>query len=149
MRLRRGLAVLPGIGVSLLPKLMCPACWPAYAGIVSSLGLGLLISEKYLLLLTVAFLAVSTATLGFRAERRHGYGPFCMGAIAAAAIVVCKFYFDSERATYAGVTLLFVASLWNSWPRRADSAPCSARIPAGVGFSQRTASGEAIHETQN
>jgi hypothetical protein len=34
MTLRHSLAVLPGIAVSLLPRLMCPACWPAYAGIV-------------------------------------------------------------------------------------------------------------------
>lgn len=26
---RGHLAVLPGIGVALLPKLTCPACWPA------------------------------------------------------------------------------------------------------------------------
>lgn len=27
--LKRTLVALPGVGVSLLPKLMCPACWPA------------------------------------------------------------------------------------------------------------------------
>lgn len=32
---KQTLAALPGIGVSLLPKLMCPACWPAYAGLWS------------------------------------------------------------------------------------------------------------------
>ena len=26
---RRTAAVLPGIGVSLMPKLICPCCWPA------------------------------------------------------------------------------------------------------------------------
>jgi hypothetical protein len=41
---KRSVAMLPGIGVSLLPKLICPMCWPAYAGIVSALGLGFLIS---------------------------------------------------------------------------------------------------------
>jgi hypothetical protein len=71
---KRSLAVLPGIGVSLLPKMMCPICWPAYAGVVSALGLGFLISTKYLLPLTVAFLAITAAALGFRASRRHGYG---------------------------------------------------------------------------
>ena len=72
--LKRTLVALPGVGVSLLPKLMCPACWPAYAGIVSALGLGFLISAKYLLPLTVAFLSISAFALGFRASRRHGYG---------------------------------------------------------------------------
>jgi mercuric ion transport protein len=37
---KQGLLALPGVGVSLLPKLTCPACWPAYAGLLSSVGLG-------------------------------------------------------------------------------------------------------------
>lgn len=39
--LKRTLVALPGVGVSLLPKLMCPACWPAYAGIGLGPGVGL------------------------------------------------------------------------------------------------------------
>lgn len=72
---RRTLAALPGIGVSLLPKLMCSMCWPAYAGLVSALGLGFLISAKYLLPLTAAFLAITVAALGFRGSRRRGLRP--------------------------------------------------------------------------
>jgi hypothetical protein len=30
--LKQGLLALPGIGASLLPKVACPLCWPAYAG---------------------------------------------------------------------------------------------------------------------
>ena len=33
---KRSLSVLPGVGISLLPKLSCPLCWPAYAGLLSS-----------------------------------------------------------------------------------------------------------------
>src|SRR6185436_814844 len=33
---RQALLTIPGIGVALLPKLACPLCWPAYAGILSS-----------------------------------------------------------------------------------------------------------------
>jgi mercuric ion transport protein len=91
---KRSLAVLPGIGVSLLPKLVCPMCWPAYAGLLSALGLGFLISTKYLLALTVAFLSIAAAALGFRASRRYGYGPFWLGLVAAAVILTGKFYFD-------------------------------------------------------
>ncbi len=133
---KQSLAALPGIGVSALPKLMCPACWPAYAGIVSALGLGFLISEKYLLPLTAGFLAVTAVALGFRASRRHGHGPLGLGVVAAAVILAGKFYFDVTQATYAGVGLLVAASLWNSWPRRAAVAP-SCCVPAGVGFTQK------------
>jgi mercuric ion transport protein len=148
--LRRTLVTLPGVGVSLLPKLMCPACWPAYAGIVSALGLGFLISAKYLLPLTVAFLAITALALGFRASRRHGYGPFWMGLAAAVTILTGKFYFDAAQATYAGIGLLIAASVWNSWPRHAVTTPfCSACVPAEEGFTQRNAQGEETHETQN
>jgi hypothetical protein len=140
---KRSLAVLPGIGVSLLPKLMCPACWPAYAGIVSVLGLGFLISTKYLLPLTIISLALTTAALSFRASQRRGYGPLSLGVIAAAMILSGKFYFELTQAAYAGVGLLIAASIWNSWPRRAIPAcPECVRI---ADFD----TGERIHETQN
>ena len=35
---RSSLATLPGIALAFLPKIACPACWPAYAGVLSSLG---------------------------------------------------------------------------------------------------------------
>lgn len=131
---KRTLAVVPGIGVSVLPKLMCPLCWPAYAGVVSALGLGFLISAKYLLPLTVAFLAVTEAALGFRGSRRHGYRPFTLGLLASAAILIGKFYFDATQPAYVGVGLLIAASVWNSWPRGAvRRAACPACVPAQQG----------------
>ena len=139
---KRSLAVVPGIGVSLLPKLMCPMCWPAYAGIVSSLGLGFLIPTKYLLPLTIVALALTTAVLGYRASERRGYGPLSLGVIAAAMILAGKFYFEVTQPVYPGVGLLIAASIWNSWPRRA--------IPAGSECVQIDFdTGERIHETNN
>jgi hypothetical protein len=139
---KRSVAMLPGIGVSLLPKLICPMCWPAYAGIVSALGLGFLISTKYLLPLTFIFLALTTALLGFRASQRRGYGPLLLGVIAAATILAGKFYFEVTQAVYPGVGLLIAASIWNSWPRRAIPA-CSQCVQ--IDFD----TGERIHETNN
>jgi len=52
---KESLVTIPGVGVSLLPKLACPLCWPAYAGLLTSLGLGFLISAKYLLPVTCAY----------------------------------------------------------------------------------------------
>src|SRR5262249_18755610 len=65
----------PGIGFALLPKLACPMCWPLYAGILSSLGLGFLIGTTYLVPLTIGFLAAALVVLGFRAKQRRGFGP--------------------------------------------------------------------------
>ncbi len=147
---KQSLAVLPGVGVSLLPKLMCPMCWPAYAGTVSALGLGFLISTKYLAPLTAAFLAITAGALGFRASCRHGYGPLCLGLLAAAVILTSKFYVDAAPAAYAGVGLLIAASVLSSWPLRAVITPfCPACVQAGAGFNERNAEGEQVHETKN
>ena len=96
----------------------------------------------------MTFLALTAAALGFLASRRHGFGPFGLGLVAAAVILTGKFYFDAERATYAGVALIVAASIWNSWPQRAATPSCSACIPAAAGFTQRNAQQE-INETQN
>lgn len=79
---KQNLLALPGIGVALLPKLFCPLCWPLYAGIVSSVGLGFLIGTTYLLPLTGAFLALTVGVLAFRANQRRGYGPLVLGLAA-------------------------------------------------------------------
>jgi mercuric ion transport protein len=71
----------------MLPKLLCPMCWPLYAGIVSSLGLGFLIGTAYLLPITSAFLILTVAILGFRARQRRGFGPFLIGLVASGACV--------------------------------------------------------------
>jgi uncharacterized membrane protein YhaH (DUF805 family) len=109
---------LPGIGVSVLPKLACPACWPAYAGLLSSVGLGFLISSVYLVPLTVAFLVLALGAMAFRARERRGYAPFLLGVTAASGILLGKFVWDSHPVMYASLALLVISSLWNSWPRR-------------------------------
>jgi len=123
---RQTLIAVPGVGVSLLPKLACPLCWPAYAGLLSSVGLGFLISTKYLVPLTAGFLIVALVALAFRARRRHGYGPFAIGLLASLLVVVSKFEWESDSAMYGALGLLIVASLWNAWPTRdRQNATCS------------------------
>lgn len=120
-------AILPAFGTALLPKLACPACWPAYGGLLSSLGVGFVDYTPYLLPLTIGFLALALAALGYRASRRRGYGPLVLGLIASAVILVGKFGYDHDIAMYTGLTALVAASLWNTWPRRQPhSAPCPA-----------------------
>ncbi len=66
---KRGLLALPSVGVSILPKLACPACWPAYAGLLSSVGLGFLISTVYLL-------PLSSCSAGLQSEQASGIRSF-------------------------------------------------------------------------
>ncbi|HEX9811836.1 MAG TPA: MerC family mercury resistance protein [Burkholderiales bacterium] len=114
---RGAVAALPAVGAAALPKLTCPACWPAYAGLLSSLGVGFINYTPYLLPLTASFLLLSLVTLGWRARRRRGYGPLLLGVAASAFLLVGKFAFDSDAAMYAGIAILVAASVWNVWPR--------------------------------
>jgi hypothetical protein len=119
----RSLAALPVIGAVLLPKLTCPACWPRYAGLLSALGLGFVDYTPYLLPLTAAFLVVTLVTLAHRARSRRGYGPLWLGLVSSGVILLGKFAFGSDVATYVGVGLLVAAAAWNSWPHQPGKAP--------------------------
>lgn len=124
---KTGLLTLPSIGVSILPKLACPVCWPAYAGLLSSVGLGFLISTVYLLPLTAALLFLAVAALAFRAGKRRGYGPFVLGVVAGSAVLFGKFALESKPTIYIALGLLIVASLWNGWPAHKKAAICAER----------------------
>jgi mercuric ion transport protein len=115
---KQSLLTIPGIGIALLPKLICPLCWPLYAGIVSSVGLGFLIGTAYLAPITGAFMVLTLAVLAFRARQRRRFGPFVLGLAASTSILIGKFPLESKPITYSGIALLVAASVWNAWPLR-------------------------------
>jgi hypothetical protein len=116
---RRGagvLAFLPAAGAALLPKLTCPACWPAYAAVLSSLGVGFVDYTPLLFPATAVFLVLTLALIAWRPRR--GVSPLLLGVIASAVVLLGKFAFDSEATVYTGIALLAGASAWNAWPRK-------------------------------
>ncbi len=113
------LASISGAAPVLLPVGVCPACWPAYAGVLSSIGLGFLFNTVYLLPISAACLLLALGALAYRARSRRGYGPLGLGAAGAALALAGKFAFESDQTLYAGVALLVLAAIWNIWPRRA------------------------------
>ncbi len=133
----RALAALPGAGVALLPVGACPACWPAYAGLLGSLGMGFLLDTAYLLPLTAGFLAVALLPLGYRARGRRGFGPLGLGVVATATAFLGKFALDSNATLYLGLALLIGASIWNMWPlRAARTGTCGKCAPQGWGSNE-------------
>jgi hypothetical protein len=126
-RWKQGLLALPSVGVSLLPKLACPLCWPAYAGLLSSVGLGFLVSAAYLLPVTAAFLVIALGAMAFKANSRHGYSPFLLGIVATVGVLLGKFRWESNPTMYGAVGLLVIASLWNAWPIRGVSSQADIR----------------------
>ena len=129
---------VPGIVAALLPSLTCPLCWPAYAGVLSALGVGFVGTTAYLLPLTATFLAIAVGALTFGARRHGRHGPLALGLVGSAIVLLGKFVLDATAATLGGVGMLVVASVWNVWPRRATAFPCSACVPAATGSTKAT-----------
>jgi len=112
---RTNMVVFSGIATVLLPKAACPACWPIYAGVLSSLGLGFLLKTVYLFPLTAAFLFIAVVALAYKAKLRKGYGPFILGVIGAGMVLIGKFMYQNNPVMYGGIILLLTASFWNAW----------------------------------
>ena len=93
---KQNLYAAPGIGLSMLPKIAWPACWPTYAGLLSSIGLGFLIPNRvYLLPVTAAFLVVAVGTLAVGARRK--------ARVCAAACGHDRGGLDSGRQIFIGI----------------------------------------------
>ncbi len=124
MKAKLGFLTIPAAAASMLPVLGCPLCWPGYAALLSSLGLGFLASARYLFPLTIVLLGIALAGLAIQA-RRQGLMPIILASVASVAIVTGKFVLDLSGATYAGVALLLLASALSVIRGRAASTVCA------------------------
>ncbi|HZO80554.1 MAG TPA: hypothetical protein VFB33_02580 [Candidatus Binataceae bacterium] len=128
MKTRLGFLAIPAAIASMLPVLGCPLCWPGYAALLSSLGLGFLASARYLLPLTIALLGIALVGLAIQA-RWQGLMPIMLASVASVAIVLGKFVLNLSAATYAGVALLLLASALSVIRGREASSVCSECVP--------------------
>lgn len=119
----RSLAMLPGAAVSLLPAVSCPACVAAYAGVLSSLGLGFVLSERVLAPVILAFLAIGIASVVWSTRSHHHAGPLLATVLGAIAVIVGRLAWRLPAVLYAGIALLVAASLWNLWLKRPHRPP--------------------------
>lgn len=120
------LAVVPGTLAAFLPTLGCPACWPAYAGLLSSMGIGFPWQGTYLLPITVLLLAIALAALGYGAGRRRGYGPLVLGSAGSVTMLLAKFLFSLPWVANVAAGSILAASLWNAWPKKKARRSCRA-----------------------
>lgn len=116
--IREALAFAPSVAAFLLPLGKCPACWPAYAALLSSFGLGFLFYGRYVLPLASVAVAVSLLTLAWGAQSRRGYGPFWLALFASLLAAGGKFLLFSPLVLWLGLLLFILAAGWNAWPKR-------------------------------
>ena len=129
---RRGAAILtlPGIGALLLPIGACPACWPAYAGLLASLGLGFLLDASYLLPVALTLLVLALLPLVESAWSGSEYRPLALAVLGVGLALAGKFAFSADLLLYLGIASLVGASLWNSWrEKRAAGGACTECAP--------------------
>ena len=119
----RNLAALPGILAAVLPKAACPVCVAAYAGAVSALGLGFLLTDRVLNPIIVGSLALSVVSVAWAARQRRRTLPLYLAVVGAAAIILGRMIWSVPLVVYVGMALLLGASLWTLWVRRPQPAP--------------------------
>jgi len=138
----RGALSLPAVGLTLMPKVVCPACWPAYAGLLSAVGVGFIPTAAYLVPLTVVFLVVAVVPLAVRARSGKSRVPFVLGLVASGLILLGQSWLRSDPTTYVGVAVLVAAWLCESRSHRevAADTPCPACAP-GQGVNPQSAKG--------
>ena len=117
------LSALSGVGAWLVPAWGCPVCLSAFAGTMSSLGLGFVATEAILTPLTIVLLGGALLALGFGARRRQHYGPLLLGVVSAALLVGSKFQAEQSWLGYLGLAALLAASIWNARAAARRSAP--------------------------
>lgn len=105
-------AVLSGL-VALLPAIFCPACWGAYAALLSSLGVGFFNYTPFLLPVMMLLLLLNLVFLCLEARRKKRYSALTLGGVATVTIIVAKFVLELQWLLYVGVAGLIFASIWN------------------------------------
>ncbi len=104
---------IPAAVLPLLPSFSCPVCVTAYAGLLSSLGLGFLLTDRVQRPLIVAFRIVSVASAGLAARQYKRAGPFTLVLLGSAAIIAFRAVWSVTPALYIGVVCLVAGAVWN------------------------------------
>ena len=114
----------------LLPSFACPACIPAYTGLLAALGVGVVLTERVLAPLIVVFLALGVLSVAWATRGHRRPGPLLMTVGGSLAVVLGRLVWNVAPVLYTGVALLIGASLWNLWLKRRQPQPLLQIRPA-------------------
>lgn len=125
--MRKWSSVLPAAGG--LIGVFCPACIPALAVLLPTIGLGFLASltVSRILLLVAVGLALLGLHLSALVHRRHA--PFLIGLIAAMALIAGRSFLLDRVMIWIASAGLIVAAVWDYACRRRAPQAC-AHVPA-------------------
>ncbi len=109
----RAILATPATVLPLLPSFSCPVCLAAYAGVLSSLGLGFVLNESVLRPLIVLFLGIAVGSVAWSARRHRKRGPVVAAAAGALGIFAGRILWSVPLAVYGGVICVVLAAIWN------------------------------------
>lgn len=112
--MKRLVAGLSGGLAGLLPALACPACAPAYASLLSTAGISAIGSGQGYLIVIMALLSISLASLGLDAWRYRMFGPLAVGLLGSAGIVLSKFVAELSLLNLIASMVLVFTAIWNA-----------------------------------
>lgn len=104
------------IGAAFLPKLICPLCWPIYAGLLSSMGLGFLLHGASLLILSVTLLGLALFVFALRGKKRGNFLPFWIAVAGVSLVLTGKFFWINNFSIYTGSAFLMLAAIFDIRP---------------------------------
>lgn len=101
-----------GVATFLLPAGLCPACWPAYAAVLASLGAGFVLETTYQASIATGLFALAIASHSFQA-RRNGRCAALLLALAGASVALAgRFILGKPPVQYAGLFAFVLSAVW-------------------------------------
>jgi len=85
---------------------------------LSTLGLGIVLTERVLAPLIVAFLLVGIASVVRTTRSHRRVGPLYMIVAGSGAVLAGRLVWNVPSVLYVGIALVATASLWNLWLKR-------------------------------
>lgn len=119
-------AALPAIGLAIIPHMtVCPACWSLVGGLVSALGLSVVLEGWLATPVTIILLTLALVPIGLQARKLPKV--FTLALAAAATIITGRLLPQFQLITFAGIALFIVAYIWSLLANRTKSgcSPCA------------------------
>jgi len=114
----QAVVAIPATVLPLLPSFSCPVCLAAYAGVLSTLGLGFLLTDRVQRPIIVFFLVVTLVSVAWSARRHRRFGPVGCVFFGSLAVVAGRIVWASRPVLYAGVLCLVIGTFWNLFLKR-------------------------------
>ena len=108
------MTAIPVMFLALLPKVVCPLCWPLYTGVLGTVGLNFINYTPYLMPLLTLFLILTITGLIMSARVNKQYKPVYLGIISSIFILLGKSWFDTNVLIYSGIFGLMISVIWQS-----------------------------------